>query len=60
MEKLSILLIVVAVLLFLILLRLESIAARLKENFPTEKAKDYKWSQEDPMGHWEAHRKDKK
>jgi hypothetical protein len=30
----------------------------LKDRFPTEKEQDYKWSQEDPHGHWEAHKDD--
>ena len=60
MDRLEILLIIIAVLLFLLVLRVESIAARLKERFPTEKEQDSKWAQEDPMGHWEAHKKDRK
>lgn len=53
----SSLLIVIALLLLGILLRLGKIDARLKERFPTEKERDRKWAQIDPMGHWEAHRK---
>jgi hypothetical protein len=34
------------------------VKGRLKEKFPTEKEEDYRWSQQDPMGHWEAHRDD--
>jgi hypothetical protein len=34
--------------------------SRLKERFPTETEQYYEWSQKDPMGHWEAHKKDKK
>jgi len=49
-------LVVIIVLLVWILLKVISIAARLKERFPTEKEQDYKWSQDDPMGHWEAHK----
>jgi hypothetical protein len=54
------LLVIIAVLLALILWKLNSIAGRLKERFPTAKEEDYKWSQDDPMGHWEAHKDDKK
>lgn len=59
MKDLEFLLIVIAVLLLLIFWKLSAISARLKERFPTEKEQDYEWSQKDPMGHWEAHRKDK-
>ena len=52
-------LLVIAVLLALILWKISKIDARLKERFPTEKEVDYKWSQEDPAGHWEAHKDDK-
>jgi len=52
-------LVVIIVLLVWILLKVISMAARLKERFPTEKEQDYKWSQDDPMGHWEAHEKEK-
>jgi hypothetical protein len=50
----------IAVLLLLIFWKLSAISARLKEHFPTEKELDYKMSQDDPMGHWEAHKNDKK
>jgi hypothetical protein len=50
----------IAGLLFLILWRVMNIDSRLKERFPTEKEADYKWSQDDPMGHYEAHKNDKK
>jgi hypothetical protein len=53
------LLVVIAVLLLLILWKLSTIAARLKDRFPTEKEQDYKWALKDPMGHWEAHKDDK-
>jgi hypothetical protein len=53
------LLVVIAVLLLLIFCKLSAISARLKERFPTEKEQDYKWSQDDPMGHYEAHKADK-
>jgi hypothetical protein len=52
--------VVIIVLLVWILLKVISIAARLKERFPTEKEQDYKWSQDDPMGHLEAHDKEQK
>jgi hypothetical protein len=53
------LLAVIVVLLVLILWKLSKIDARMKERFPTEKEADYKWSQGDPMGHWEAHKDEK-
>ena len=56
---LTTLLVVIAVLSALILWRISKIDARMKERFPTEKEADYEWSQKDPMGHWEAHKKDK-
>ena len=59
MERVEILLIIISVLLFFILVALERIAARLKAKFPTEKEEDRDWAQKDPMGHWEAHKKDK-
>jgi len=49
---------VIAVLLALILWKISNIDARLKERFPTEREKDYEWSQKDPMGHCEAHKND--
>jgi hypothetical protein len=51
-------LLVIAFTLLLILLRVMAIDKRLKERFPTEKEADYKWSQDDPMGHAEARNKD--
>ncbi|MGZ4839890.1 MAG: hypothetical protein ACXVZR_15175 [Terriglobales bacterium] len=45
-------------LLFWIAWRIEQIAARFKERFPREKETDLDWAQKDPMGHWEAHKKD--
>jgi hypothetical protein len=53
-------LIILAILLFLILWEVHNISARLKEQFPTEREQDYEWSQKDPVGHWEAHKNDKK
>ena len=57
--NITMLLIIIAILLFLILIELGKINSRLKERFPTEKEQDYQWSQRDPMGHWEAHENDK-
>ena len=57
--KIETLLEIVAVLLVLILVEIGSIRRRLKERFPTEKEQDYRWAQEDPMGHSEAHKDDK-
>ena len=57
---LSTMLFVIAVLLALILWKVSKIDSRMKERFPTEKEADYEWSQKDPMGHWEAHKDDKK
>jgi len=59
LPRIEIFLIIIAVLLFFILLSVERIAARLKDKFPTEKEEDRQWAQKDPMGHWEAHKKDK-
>jgi hypothetical protein len=59
MERVEFLLAVIAVLLFVIVFQLSRIAKRTRERFPTEKEQDYDWSQKDPMGHWEAHKKDK-
>jgi hypothetical protein len=53
-------LVVIAVLLALILWKISKIDARMTERFPKEKEADYEWSQKDPMGHWEAHKDDKK
>jgi hypothetical protein len=53
------LLLIIAILLVFVLLELIKINRRLKNRFPTEKEQDYKWSQEDPMGHWEAHKEEK-
>jgi Na+-transporting methylmalonyl-CoA/oxaloacetate decarboxylase gamma subunit len=53
-------LVVIAVLLALILWKISKIEARSRERFPAEKEADYDWSQKDPMGHWEAHKDDKK
>jgi hypothetical protein len=60
MADLQTLMVVIAVLHFLILWKITNIDRRLKDRFPTEKEQDYKWAKEDPMGHWEAHKNDKK
>ena len=60
MTRVELLLSIIAVLLFLILIQISAIAKRTRERFPTEKEQDYDWSQRDPMGHWEAHKDDKK
>lgn len=49
----------IAVLLLVISLQVSSISSRLKERFPTTKEEDYRWSQDDPAGHYEAHKNDK-
>jgi hypothetical protein len=59
-DALLVVAVVIAVLLLLILWKLSDIDSRLKEKFPTEREQDYKWSQEDPMGHWEAHKDSRK
>jgi hypothetical protein len=59
METLSTLLIIIAGLLFMIWLSVSSIGSRFKERFPTEKERDREWARNDPLGHWEAHKKDK-
>lgn len=50
------------ILLFWFIWRIEKIARhlermdrRLRERFPTDKEADFDWSQDDPMGHAEAH-----
>lgn len=59
-STLPFLLVVIVVLLLVISTQLSKINARLKERFPTAKEEDYEWSQRDPMGHWEAHKDDKR
>ncbi len=56
----EILLGIIAVVLVWVCWTLRNIDKRLKERLPTEKEQDYKWSQEDPMGHWEANKSDTK
>jgi hypothetical protein len=59
MKGIEVALLLIGVLLVLILARLGNIERRLKERFPSEKEQDKQWAKADPMGHWEAHRKDK-
>jgi hypothetical protein len=59
METMSVLLAVIAGLLFMIWVSVSSISKRLKERLPTEREQDYEWAKKDPMGHWEAHKDDK-
>jgi len=47
-------------LLILIFWKLSDINSRLKDRFPSEKELDSKWAKENPMGHWEAHKDDKR
>jgi hypothetical protein len=56
MEYIAFLLGGITFLLFWIAWNISDIRGRLRERFPTKKEEDYRWSQEDPMGHWEAHR----
>jgi hypothetical protein len=51
---------IIVALLVLIAWELHKISSRLKDRFPTEKEEDYRWSQEDPQGHWEAHKDEMK
>jgi hypothetical protein len=55
MQLTETLLLVIVSLLLGIFWRLGNIDARLRKQFPTEKERDYEWSQIDPMGHWAAH-----
>ena len=56
----EVLLVLQTVFLFGIWLRIEQIATRTKERFPTSAEEDFEWSQKDSHGHWEAHKNDKK
>ena len=60
MERVELLLSVIAGLLFMLVIQVSVIAKRTRERFPTEKQQDYDWSQKDPTGHWEADKNDKK
>ena len=46
----------IAVLLFLILLKIEKIDSRLKTRFPTKREEDLEWAKNDPEGHYNAHK----
>ena len=59
MERVEFLLAVIAVMLFVIVVQVSAISKRLRQHIPTDKEQDYDWLQKDPMGHWEAHKKDK-
>ena len=59
METVSVLLAVIAGLLFMIWVNVSSISKRLQSHFPTDKEQDYEWGKKDPLGHWEAHKNDK-
>jgi len=50
----------IAILLLMILIQVWAIAKRTRERFPTEKEQDSDWVKSDPMGHWEAHKNDRK
>jgi hypothetical protein len=50
----------IALLLLLILIEVGRIGSRLREHFPTRKEADRDFARRDPMGHWEAHKDDKK
>ena len=50
-------LIIMAVLLFLIFVKVATVAARMREHFPTEKERDSDWAKNDPIGHAEATQK---
>jgi len=56
----DVLLCIIVALLAMIDWKIGKIDARSRERFPTEKEADYDWSQKDPMGHYEAHKDDKK
>lgn len=60
MTHVELLLAIIAFILFLILIGVSGIAKRLRQHFPTDKEKDYDWSQKDPAGHWAAHKDDRK
>jgi hypothetical protein len=59
MEIVSVLLAVIAGVLFMIWVNISSISKRLKERLPTEKEQDLEWGKNDPLGHYEAHKKGK-
>ena len=53
-------LVFIAVLLFFIFLKVDDMASRFKQRFPTPKEEDSAWAKIDPIGHWDAHKNDKK
>jgi hypothetical protein len=57
MTPVELLLAIIAVIFFAILVQVFAIAKRMRQHFPTDKESDYDFSQNDPMGHWEAHRR---
>ena len=50
----------IAALLLMIYFKVHDLASRFKERFPTAKEQDDAWATNDPAGHWEAHKNDKK
>ena len=54
------LLMTIAVLLFVGVWKLWNIDERLKDRFPTDEERDHRFAMEDPHGHWEAHKNDKR
>ena len=60
MTRLEYLLLWIIGLLVLIFWKIAKINQRLKRQFPTEDEEDLEWAKADPLGHYEAHRKDKK
>jgi hypothetical protein len=60
MPNVETLLLIIAILLLLVLFTLLGTSKRLKEQFPTEEERDQQWAKEDPLGHYEAHKKDNK
>jgi hypothetical protein len=47
---------IIVALLALIVWELDAIRSRLRHRLPTAEEEDSRWAQEDPMGHWEAHK----
>jgi|GEM_PF-2519054 len=58
-DLLLVLLFLIVILLFSIDSKLGKIDRRMRERFPTEKEQDRDWAKKDPMGHAEAHMKEK-
>lgn len=57
--RLDLLLLIIIILLFSIDYKIGKIDRRMRERFPTEKEQDRDWAKQDPMGHAEAHNKNK-